>query len=950
MRNVNKLILITSLLSLGACQTPQKTAQVIEKQSSEINFDLPFEQFTLENGLNVILHEDHSDPIVALATIAHVGSNREKAGRTGFAHFFEHMAFNNSENVPMGANRKMIPELGGSRNGGTWNDGTMYYEVVPKDAFEKLMWIDSDRFGYMINTVTEGTLEREKQVVKNEKRQRVDNRAYGHTGHVIRKNLYPTTHPYNWTVIGDLEDLQNATLADVREFYNKYYIPSNATLVIAGDIDPVATKKLVQNWFGEIKAGNPIEDLKPQSTRLTETKKLYHIDNFAKLPEIRLTYPTVEQFHQDAYALDALASVLSEGKKSPLFTTIVEENKQAPGVFAYQNSDELAGTFTVRIRANAGVDLDDVKESIQQAMLKFEKQGIRPNDLIKIKASQETEFYNGISSILNKAFQLGIYSEFAGDPAFIKQDIKNILAVTEEDIIRVYNKYIKDKSAIITSFVPKGELELTVENSIKANVIEEKIEQGIEKEIKEDLNPVFTITPSSFDRSEPPLTALPVYQAPHIWHESTAQGMQIIGVHHSEVPLVNFSLQIEGGQQMDAKDKLGTANLLAEMMNEGTKFKTPSELEDAIGLLGSSLTVSGSQTSIVVSGQSLAKNFKATIDLLTEIILYPRFAEDDFNRLKTRQLTSIKDNSTNPNRVASNVLMRQLYGQDHVFGQVLGGSLKTVENIQFEDIENWYHKNLSLNLTSFRVVGDIKSNQVLAALMRLDKNLKNTQVTVPSIPEVEISQSPRIFFVDFPDAKQSALYVGKPTVSAIHADINRLDIVNNRLGNGSSARLTQTLRIQKGYTYGAYSGVRTGMYQSLFFAATQVRSNVTLESLQILRDLISHYSVTFMSEDLEVTKNLITKGNTRKFETLDQIMRMVNNISNYNLTDNYLDKNQQELNDMTLKGARAIIDKYLNEQQMIYVIVGDAKTQLDRVLQFGYGAPILLDYEGNEIN
>jgi len=289
-----KITLLSLLVTLVSCQSndikPTKTLQNNNSYSqgqeeSTLDFDVPYEQVTLDNGLNVILHADHSDPIVALATIVHVGSNREKPGRTGFAHFFEHMAFNNSENVPMGANRKMIPELGGTRNGGTWSDGTQYYEVVPKDAFEKLMWIDSDRFGYMINTVTEGTLEREKQVVKNEKRQRVDNRAYGHTGHVIRKALYPKGHPYNWTVIGDLEDLQNATLEDVREFYEKYYIPANATLVIAGDINIEETKASVEKWFGEIKASPPIDDLKPMPVSLNETKNsitLIILQNYLK--------------------------------------------------------------------------------------------------------------------------------------------------------------------------------------------------------------------------------------------------------------------------------------------------------------------------------------------------------------------------------------------------------------------------------------------------------------------------------------------------------------------------------------------------------------------------------------------------------------------------------------------------------------------------------------------
>ncbi len=952
-----KFSFLIFLFVLVACQ-PKKTENIVLNQStneadkvvSELNFDVPYQQFTLDNGLNVILHEDHSDPIVAIATIVHVGSNREKPGRTGFAHFFEHMAFNNSENVPMGANRKMIPELGGTRNGGTWSDGTQYYEVVPKDAFEKLMWIDSDRFGYMINTVTEGTLEREKQVVKNEKRQRVDNRAYGHTGHVIRKALYPKGHPYNWTVIGDLEDLQNATLDDVREFYQQFYIPANATLVIAGDIDMQQTKDSVKKWFGEIKASPAIEDLNPMPVSLAETKKLYHLDNFAKLPSISITFPTVEQYHKDAYALDALGYILSDGKQSPLFTTIVKENKLAPSVNSYHNASELAGTFTISVTANADIDLDDVYDSIQVAMKKFEDQGIRENDLIKIKANQETSFYNGISSILSKAFQLGIYSEYAGDPAFIKQDIKNILAVTDEDIKRVYNKYIKNQNAIITSFVPKNEIELIVEESIKANVVEEQITQGKEKQFEEDNDPDFVKTPSTHDRSEPPLSDLPQRESPEIWHTKTSRGIKISGIELKETPLINFNINVKGGQLLDEDNKLGTSHLLANMMNEGTLTKTPAELEDAIGLLGSTINVSSSKTGINIYGTTLKRNYQKTIDIVTDIILNPRFDESDFIRLKNARLTRIKASLANPNSVARNVMMKQLYGDGHILGQNSGGNEMTVTEIKLDDVINYYKNNFSINQSSFQIVGDYDNDEVIQSLSKINKNWhKNDTIEFPVMESIDSVSTPKIFFVDFPDAKQSAVYVGKATLNATDKNFNRLNIVNNRMGSGSSARLTQILRIEKGYTYGAYSGITPSLYDGTFIAASQVRSNVTLESLEIIKDQLANYHQTFSDEELKVTKNLILKGDSRKYETLRQLMGIITTINQYGYADEFLELNQEQLQSLTLTQARGIIESNLNEKNMIYVIVGDAKTQLERMSQLGYGEPIVLDRLGNEL-
>ncbi|MCB0389178.1 MAG: insulinase family protein, partial [Winogradskyella sp.] len=416
-----KLAAFVFIVCLLSCKTDKKEEPAIAEAPE---FKIDYEKFTLDNGLEVILHEDHSDPLIAVATMMHVGSNREEPGKTGFAHFFEHMSFNDSENVPVGANRKLIPEWGGSRNGGTWSDGTVYYEVVPKDAFEKILWIDSDRFGYMLNTVTEAALEREKQVVKNEKRQRVDNAAYGYTDEIIRKNLYPEGHPYSWTVIGALPDLQAATIDDVKTFYKKYYGASNATLVIAGDIDIEETKKLVEKWFGEIPSGPEVEKLIAQPVYLGETKSLYFEDDFAKLPELRMVFPTVEEYHKDVYALNILGQLLSGSKKAPLYQVVVEEAQLAPAISTYQSSNEIAGEFIIRVRANENTDLDAVKKAIDEGLQRFETEGVNPSDLKRIKAELETGLYQGVSTVLNKAFQLAQDNEFRGDPSYITQTAK----------------------------------------------------------------------------------------------------------------------------------------------------------------------------------------------------------------------------------------------------------------------------------------------------------------------------------------------------------------------------------------------------------------------------------------------------------------------------------------------------------------------------------------------
>jgi zinc protease len=952
--NKTVAITLTATLVLSACgladsakNNTSNTARIEKSTASDLN--LAYESFTLKNGLKVILHQDKSDPIVAISTIVHVGSNREKPGRTGFAHFFEHMSFNDSENVPKGSNRKLIPELGGSRNGGTWSDGTIYYEVVPKDAFDKLLWIDSDRLGFMINTVDQGTLEREKQVVKNEKRQRVDNRPYGHTGHVIKKALYPEGHPYNWTVIGDLADLQAATLDDVREFYSTFYVPSNATMVIAGDFELEETKEKVKRWFGEIKAGKAMAAMSPQPVTLKETKKLYHLDNFAKLPEIRVTFPTVEQYHKDSYALDALAEILSSGKQAPLYKTIVEDKKLAPGVYAWNSSEEIAGTFTLLVRGNVGTQLDVIYQAIEESLTAFEKNGFTLQQLIKIKAEQETSFYYEIESILDKAQKLGQYNEYAGSPEFIKADIANITAVSIADVKRVFQTYIKNKNSIITSFVPKDQIDLIVSGSKKADVVEEKIEQGKEENFAENDAITFEVTPTVHDRSEPALTALPTLNVPDVWQNVQSNGLKVYGIEQNELPIVNFSLTIQGGQQLDLDNKLGTAGLMAQLMNEGTLTKTPQELEEAIGLLGANLRISSNREFVTISGRSLAKNFDATVDLLSEILLTPRWQESEFSRLKSTRLTRIKQAKGNANTIANNVFNKLLYSEKHVAGNPIGGTEHTVGNITLNDTKQYYQHNISPKMASFHVVGAVNESQVNKALTSLN-NWQGDKVKLPKQPTITEHDKPQFYFIDVADAKQSVIMVGKPVVSGQNADFYPIQVANNRLGGGMSGRLAQTLRIQKGYTYGAYSSIRGASYQSPFIASSQVRTNVTLESLEIFKSLISEYKNSFTEEDLAVTQNMIIKGNSRKFETLDQLLGMLTTMSQFDLAANYIDQQQNYVTGLKLDNIHKNIDQYFDEQSMIYLVVGDAKTQLARMKDFGYGEPIVLNTDGEQMH
>ncbi len=912
-------------------------------------FTLEYEKFILDNGLEVILHVDKSDPIVAVATVMHVGSNREKPGKTGFAHFFEHMAFNDSENVPVGANRKMIPEWGGSRNGGTWNDGTIYYEVVPKDAFEKILWIDSDRFGYMINTVTEAALEREKQVVKNEKRQRVDNAPYGYTDEIIRSNLYPADHPYNWTVIGSLPDLQAATLDDVKEFYHQYYGAANATLVIAGDIDVEETKELVEKWFGEIPRGPEVEKMEPMPVTLETTKALSFEDNFAKLPELRMIFPTVEEFHKDQQALEVLGQLLSGSKKSHFYKAIVEEKKLAPNVSSYQSSNELAGEFVIRVRANEGVNLNEVKTTVDDAFAKFETEGFTDNELKRIKAELETQLYYGVSTILNKAFQLAQDNEFGGDPAYVTKRAKLTQAVTREDVMRVYKTYIQDKNYIMTSVVPKGSPELAVAGSEPATVWEEEVTaMSASEEVGQGEEATYEKTPSKHDRSEPPFGETPLFKMPTIWTGELSNGMSILGIEDYELPLVAFEVTIKGGQLLDTPEKAGIASFTARMLNEGTAKKTAAELEEAIGLLGANINVRSGLEEITISGASLARNFEETMKLVEEMLLSPRWDEKDFEKIKQEILTSIKGREANPSAIASLSFDKLIYGNEHIFSLPTNGTEESVSGITLDDLKKIY-TNLSPQLATFHVVGAVDADKVTAALSDLENNWKGGEIAIPDYKATKEATPGTLYFIDVPNSKQSVLYIGKQALSASDEDAVKLNYANEILGGGSSGMLFQTLRIEKGYTYGAYSYIPNRSEIAPFILSSSVRSNATLPSLEIVENMLKNYGVNFSEEDVTLTQNKLIKQNTRAYESLGAKLNILKDISKYDKSLTFIEEEQQVLQNMDLSDFQTIIDKYIQEEEMIYIVVGDKATQFNEVKKLG--KPILeLDIYGNTIN
>jgi zinc protease len=939
MNNIRRIVRILSIpvvfLVSTTCTRPPKT----QTDSLKINY----EKYTMPNGLQVILHTDHSDPVISYAIMYHVGSSRETPGKTGFAHLFEHLLFGGSENVPSGTFDKVIEGVGGTNNGFTTRDITTYYEMFPKNALDKVLWLESDRMGFFINSITQHSLAVQQNVVSNEKRQGEDNSPYGFTEYVISKNLYPATHPYNWEVIGEMADLKNATLEDVKSYYGHFYGPNNATLVLAGDFNSDSVKVMINKYFGEIKAHGEVASRPAYIPALDKTVKLYHEDNFANVPEINLVWPVSQSYQKDSYALDFLARILADGKKAPLYKVLVKEKQLTSKTSAYNNSGELAGEFTISVRANEGKTLKEIEDAIQEGFRRFETESITENDIERVKASSEKSFYEGINSVFGKSIQLAFYNTFLNDPGYIEKDIQNIKAVTLADVKMVYEKYIRNKPHVVTSFVPKGKKELMAENSIPAGVKEENIREASQVEISDATEEKIEKTPSTIDRTiEPPAGKNPEVKVPAPWKAILSNGIRVYGIENKELPLVEMSLVIDGGVIQDKTDLPGVAGMVASVLPQGTKNLTPEELEEQTELLGSNINVNAGREEMTISASALSRNFDKTTALLKQVILEPRWDTAEFRIAQTRTRNSIIQADAQPRSIASQLFNKLLFGTENIFGYNSRGTKESIGKITINDLKSYYDRNFSPSLTRILVAGNVSKEQVLIALKPFETEWKSKEVKLNSYPVPPSPEKSQIYFVDIPGSRQSVIYAGYLALSRSDPDYVKADFVNYRIGGAFTSILNQILREEKGFTYGASSTFQEMKTKAPFIAATSVRSDATFESVKIIKDEMEKYRNGVDEKDLQFIKNCMILSNALRFETNGSLVGMLSTISKYGFPDDYIKLEENVIKDMTIEEHKAITDKYIVPDKMYYVIVGDAATQLKPLEKIGFGKPVLV--------
>ena len=917
----------------------------VTRQGDEIV--IPYKKYRLPNGLTVVLHEDNSDPIVHVDVTYHVGSGREEVGKSGFAHFFEHMMFQGSENVADEEHFKIITEAGGTLNGTTNTDRTNYFETVPSNQLEKMLWLEADRMGFLLDAVTQQKFEVQRATVKNERGQRVDNRPYGLLGERVGEAMYPEGHPYSWSVIGYLEDLDRANLADLKKFFLRWYGPNNAALTIGGKIDEQQTLEWVAQYFGSIPAGPEVADPEVLPVELDADRYISLEDN-VQLPLIYMSWPTVNARHPDEAPLDVLMNIMGQGRTSLLYKNLVKGGK-AVQAQASHGCREIHCTFDLLAlpTPGSGQTLADLESTIRASLVEFEERGAEDDDLARVKAGIVSGMVYGLESVSGKVSQLAAYETFTGNPNYIQSDIERYESVTKEDVMRVYQQYIKDKPAVIMSIVPRGQdVPLAAEDTWQR--YERNIpEYANAEEAGLELRPAT----DTFDRSvQPPASdENPSITLPEIWRTELGNGIKVLGAINEETPTTAIQLRIETGQRNETLDKLGLAALTASMMNEATQNTSSEELSNELSKLGSSISFNAGDSFTTMTVRSLTENLDATLELAREKLLEPGFKEADFARLKQQTLAGIKNSKTQPNVVASEVFTKLLFGADNAFANPNSGTEETVTAITLDDVKAFYAGNYSASLGSIIAVSDLPQSE-LEAKLAVFEGLEEKDVaewTLKDFPELATGT---LYLIDKPGAAQSEIRIGKRALPFDATDeYYRSTLMNFALGGAFNSRININLREDKGYTYGARGFFAGDDVVGRYQASAGVRTDATSESIyEFLSEIHGYQSAGIKDDELAFTKAAIGQSEARDYETPFQKLGFLGNILRYDLSDDYVDEQKAILANLSKEEVDALAAKNLRWDEMIMLVVGD-KAQILPKLE-GFGFPIVeLDADGNPV-
>lgn len=948
MRSLYLLLTGTLILAVNMSFAQARLVEKVDKKGDALI--IPYTKYELPNGLTIIITEDHSDPIVHVDVTYHVGSAREEIGKSGFAHFFEHMMFEGSDNVKKGQHFGIITDAGGTLNGSTNTDRTNYYETVPNNQLEKMLWLESDRMGFLLDAVSQEKFENQRSTVKNERGQNYDNRPYGLVREFTAKNLYPYGHPYSWLTIGYIEDLNRVNVNDLKNFFLRWYGPNNATLTIGGDVNTAEVIKLVEKYFSSIPKGPAVQKTVLPKVELEKDRYVSLIDNYARLPQLSKTYTTVPDYHPDQAALSCLAEILGRGKTSILYQELVKP-KKVLSANTFSSLNELAGEFSFSITPYPGKSLSSIDSLLKQALASFEVRGVTDEDIAKFKGGQEAAYINRLQSISGKVSQLAAFQTYTGNPNMIGVLLDRFRAVTKEDVWRVYNEYLKGKHCVTVSVLTKQQekdrdkLVAAPDNYLIDPSMYKKPDYGYD-------GLSYKKGKDNFDRTKSPGNGPnPVVKVPPFWTKNLENGIKMIGTMNTELPTVTLSISIPGGHLAQANDtaKIGLAGMVASMMGEDTKNYSAEQLSVELQKLGSSISFSNDLKSINVNVQCLKKNLDQTIDLLQERMFNPKFTAESFDRLQKQAMEGFKQSKSQPATIATQVYNKLNYGPYHILGMSDNGTEYTIKNMTLADVQKYYNNYMTSHGTKVVVVGDITENEIVPKLAFLNK-LPNKKVRLPKPEAVPAIDKTKIFLVDIPKGAQTEFRVGYVTGLKYDAtgDYYKAGLMNFALGGSFNSRLNMNLREEKGWTYGARSSFSGDEYSGSYTFSSGIRADATDSALkETLRDMHEYAEKGITDEELVFTKNAIGQRDALQYETGVQKAGFIRRILDYNLPGNFVQQQNKILAAMTKKDMAALSKKWLLMDKMNILLVGDKAKILPGIQKLGYDI-VELDVEGNK--
>ena len=897
------------------------SAAASQQDGKSQDIDVPYQKFVLKNGLTLIVHEDHKAPIVAVNVWYHVGSKNEKPGKSGFAHLFEHLMFNGSENFDDDYFQALERVGATDLNGTTNEDRTNYFQNVPSSALDVALWMESDRMGHLLGAITEDKLDEQRGVVQNEKRQS-ENRPYSVSHELITTNTYPSGHPYSWTVIGSMEDLNAASLEDVREWFRTYYGAANAVIAIAGDVNVETARRKVEKFFGDIPAGPPIPQQRVSIAKMTGTKRQSVRDRVAQARLYKVwNIPAWRE--SDTVYLDLISDILASGKTSRLYKRLVYDEQIATTVNSFIDAREIGSQFHIQVTARPGEGVAAVEAAVDEELGRLLLEGPTDEELERVRTEYEARFVRGIERIGGFGGKSDILARgqiYAGSPDHYKTRLQRIGKATVEELSSAAQHWLSD-GVYILEVLPF---------------------------------PEYTSAESSVDRNKlPPAGVPPQPEFPQLHRATLSNGLKVVLAQRGSIPLVELVLLLDAGYAADQFGHAGTANLAMNMLDEGTVSRSALDISEEVSRLGARLSTGSNLDLSFVSLSALSKNLDASLELYADVVLNPTFPERDFTRLQKQQLAAIQREKLNPVQMALRVFPLLLYGEGHAYATPFTGSgtEESVVNLSRSDLVEFHKTWFKPNAATLVVVGDTTLQQVIPKLENSFRTWQPGSVPSKNISSVELADKPVLYLVDKPGSIQSVILAGHIAPPPNNPDEMAVETLNNILGGTFTGRINMNLREDKHWSYGARSLLYDARGQRPFIVFAPVQADKTRESvLEILGELRGIVgTVPPTQQELNKIRENRVLRLPGSWETLSSVSRSISRLVRFGLADDYYDHYPERIRSLRLGQVERAARATLHPDRLAWVIVGDRSKIEEGIRQLNLGDIHFIDADGRSV-